>query len=699
MVRPRLYADKTEGYAIQQARRKATRKAHNVEFIAIDGEGEGKGPQHKYVLLGCGKEYISNGGGLRFDDIATFLYNQYERHPDAAFVGFYLGYDFTQWLKTLPENRARMLLTEQGRISRARRKSAGNNTPFPVTYEPWEIDILGFKRLKLRRIGSKGWMYICDAGSFFQASLMSVIDPKNWAEPVVTEEEYAILEEGKRKRDSARLDDNMVRYNLLENVVLARLMDRLNRGFVQAGIQLAKNQWFGPGQAAQKWLGLQNEVPTSKDLPVVRFSPVSGTNQASATGNMQTSLNLGAMTYYGGWFEIFCHGHIPGYSYEFDINSAYPFIASRLPCLLHGQWTNGTNVPAKDSKGKIRIVHAKIAGSNEFVGAGLHRLPDGRISRPQRTSGYYWQSELDASVRAGLIDKVEYLEWWEYEPCKCPSPIRGIVGLYDQRIRAGKNTAAGKAYKLIYNSMYGKFAQSIGNPKYGNSVYASLITSGCREMILDAIATHPMGPRGVLMVATDGVYFLSPHPGLRISDKLGEWSTETHENLTLFKPGVYWDDRTRQDIAEGKAPRFKARGISARDFGKHIAEIDRQFASWPARYPHERDPLGPREGWFPQVTFTSGFSMISCQQALQRGKWFLAGSVGSAELIQDSDPVGKRHSGYYDEKYKIYRSRPYETHGWEESAAYDKRFGAEDPEEWGWNDDGYVLDSWKGMLQ
>ena len=166
---------------------------------------------------------------------------------------------------------------------------------------------------------------------------------------------------------------------------------------------------------------------------------------------------------------------------------------------------------------------------------------------------------------------MEYLSWLEYEPCDCKPPLRGLAGLYDARLRVGKDTPTGKAYKLIYNSMYGKLAQSVGNPKFANSIYASLITAGCRTMILNAIATHPGRADDVLMVATDGVYFRSRHNDLAISNRLGGWSETRKENLTLFKPGVYWDDSARERIHLGKAPNFKSRGISARDFAIQLS--------------------------------------------------------------------------------------------------------------------------------
>lgn len=687
MARPRRWSSDQERRNAQSDRRRYERSGHPVQFVAVDGEGQGDGPDHKYVLLGVGDEYISSKDGLSFSEICEFLYSQYLLYPKAAFVGFFLGYDFNQWLKTLPENRAWYLLTAEGRARRARRLA--HLGPFPVHYEGWQFDILGMKRFRLRPEGAKGWMYICDAGSFFQTSLMKVIDPKEWADPVCTEEEYAILEEGKARRDSAVLGPDMVRYNRLENDVLARVMGRLNVGFTSAGIRLKKSQWFGPGQAAQEWMG-STELPTVGDLESL--------SENAGLAGCSSPLEAGRLTYYGGWFEIFAHGHIPGRSYEYDINSAYPYIASRLPCLLHGQWTSGFGAPGDLPGNSIRIVHARVTGTDRHLGAMLHRMGDGSIRRPSSTGGWYWQAELDAAVRAGAISSIDHVEWIQYDPCECRGPLRGIVGLYDRRIRAGKNSPEGKALKLIYNSMYGKLAQSIGNPKYGNAIYASLITSGCRRMILDAIATHPEGTNQLLMVATDGVYFRTPHVGLVLSNRLGDWEMAVKENLTLFKPGVYWDDHTRRQLRNGEVPSFKARGISARAFGRHLTEVDDLFGQWDGRYPSERDPAGPRDGWFPQVTFTSGFSMITCLQALQRHKWHLAGAVRQdVELTQDADPISKRHSGWYEDG--VYWSRPYPDGGWqEESTPYDERFGQPDAEEYGITPDGTVLDLWKGML-
>jgi hypothetical protein len=699
MGRRRNYADDKARYAARSARRTLARGQHNIHFTGVDGEGVGDGRDHRYVLLGVGDAQIENENGLSFSDIMAFLYDCYMADREAVFAGFFLGYDFAQWLRTLPENRARYLLSEKEIAKRQRKKSGGNHTPFPVRYDGWEFDLLAMKRFKLRPetetegASGKPWMYINDSGPFFQTSLVKAIDPQGWSEPIVSEDEYSFIVDNKNKRATASLGPEMRKYNSLENEIFSRLMNRTNEGFTRAGIRLRRDQWFGPGQAAQHWLR-QIKCPSRDDM---------------IESGQEQYLELGRMTYYGGWFEIFAHGHIPGRTFEYDINSAYPYCAAHLPCFQHGEWTHNGNL----ERAGHCIVYAVVKGSDHHIGSMLHRLPDGCIRRPSHTAGYYWLEEVRASQRAGLIDELDIRESWSYTPCACRPPLRGLLGLYDERLRVGKNTALGKGLKLIYNSVYGKFAQSVGNPRYGNSLYASLITSGCRTMILDAIATHPRKSDAVVMVATDGVYFTDKHSALPISDKIGEWDVSEKQNLTLFKPGVYWDDKARERIRLSQPVSFKSRGISATQFASQIARIDNHYRDWGNRYPCERDPMGSRTGWHPRVTFNTSFSMVTPGQALEWGRWQDCGTLGhsdrhpsgcggcnGAHLVQDSDPIGKRHSGWYDAERSIYWSRPYRDggSGGLESTPYDKRFGQPDPDAYGWTDDGKVLEGFSWML-
>lgn len=651
-------------------------------FVGVDGEGvTHQDGTHDYVLLSVGDRSLARDGSrLTWRDIFPFLYDCFTDDPAAVYVGFYLGYDFTQWLRTLPHERAIMLLTQAGIAARKRktktRSGRGNLAPFPVYLEDWEFDIHAGKRFKLRPHDGKEhpWMYICDAGPFYQTSFLTAINPSEWPEPIVTPEDYATIEAGKQARAGAILDDDMVHYNVTENRVMGTLMESLNSGFRRMGIRLSRQQWYGPGQAVAKWLD-NIEAPTGE---TIRMVVPEGARDAAR------------QTYFGGWFEIFAHGHIGGTAYEYDINSAYPHVIASLPCLLHGRWKHGfTSEPVSEPMG-ITMVHAELHGSNAYCGTALHRTPRGSVFRPLDTSGWYMASELKAAEHAGLIDTILIDEWWTYIPCDCPPPIRSITDLYEHRLRIGKKTPEGRAVRIVFNSCYGKFAQSVGEPKFANPVYASLITSGCRTLILKALASHPAGTRDLLMIATDGIYFRTRHPELELSETtLGLWDETVRENLTLIMPGIYWDDKTRERIDAGESPKLKSRGINAKDLAGVVRTMDIQFSGFE-----------PGAEW-PATEIPVTFDMVTATQALARGKWETAGVVHRGTTRQlTTDPKTKRSIfPELEDDGGMWRSFPFHDAG--PSTPYDKRFGEElrmlkDAE--GLTPDGDVWDILRGAL-
>ncbi len=622
------------------------RIAHNVQFIGVDGEGITRDDgRHDYVLLTAGDQSLHHDGSrLGFGEIAQFLWHQFTLHPTAAFVGYYLGYDFAQWFRDLPENRARMLFTSAGIAQRKRRLA--HLPPFPVYVGRWEFDTLQMRRFKLRPHVERGpnrrpWLTICDVGPFFQCSFLRAIDPEKSRRPIVTPEEYRVIAEGKARRGAEKLGTDMIEYNRLECEVLARLMREQNAGFVAEDIRLRRHQWIGPGQVAQRWLD-QIRAPRAEAVRLVT-SPRFREAARSA--------------YFGGWFEIFHHGPVPGTSYAYDINSAYPAIMAGLPCLLHGRYSVLHGGELENYREGYTLLHARVWGSNPHVGAMMHRRPNRGVLRPRHTEGWFWAHELAAATAAGLVDRVHIGEAHHYAPCDCPPPIAAIRGLNQGRLALGKETPAGKARKLIYNSAYGKFTQSVGEPKYGNAIYASLITAGCRVRILDAIAAHPRHARDLLMVATDGVVFGSPHPALDIDpSRLGAWTAGEYRNLSLFMPGVYWDDVSRETLDGGH---LKTRGINSRDLGARLRVIDRAWERF------------DNDGW-PRLVIPIGFQLVSPKQALARGKWDTCGTVHTqGHRIISADPEQKRVGAGPG------RSKPYESCPEGASLPYDGMFGDE----------------------
>ena len=688
------------------------RERHDIRFIGVDGEGVtycslcetlkaddnvcqcgASDWQHDYVLLTVGTYdplYNEDGSALHWEDVFTYLYDCFQKDPHAAYVGFFLGYDFTHWIKSLPENRADSLLSSQGIAKRKRRNSGANRRPFPVhlgdEFDPWkwEIDTLAMKRFSIRpgtgyppgeKKNRNKAMVICDTGAFFQKRFIDVI--QSHIGTLITQDEFDTILEGKERRSVAKLDEDMKRYNALENDILSRVMGQLNRGFSDVGIRLNSDQWYGPGQAAQKWLININATP-AEDLYKVIPKYAADAGQAS---------------YYGGWFEIFRHGIIEGPTYEYDINSAYPNAIANLPCLLHGEWSHEHGMPILQDvpSESLRLFRATVSGTDAYLGTLPHRTAKGAILRPHRTRGWYWEHEIRAGIMAGTIGDIDIHESIEYTPCDCEKPFRSIAELYQERLKVGKNTPSGMAYKLVYNSSYGKMAQSVGKPKFANGIYASLITADCRTRILEAIATHPNGTRDVLMVATDGVYFRTPHPRLDIDkEKLGAWDESTKENMCLFMPGVYWDDSSRKALRDGNTVRVKSRGVSAKDLSLCIDEIDGQFQR-----------MKPGGEW-PQINIPIQFNMTSAKLALARGKWETAGEVifNGIKNISAS-PTSKRNPNVFLED-TLLTTRPYAQSELLESHPYDKTFAqrGDDDENRGWEqtDDGSVQHDLNMML-
>lgn len=769
------------------------RLTNELEFVGVDGEGVDRPDgAHEYVMLSVGSQTLwHNGIALTLQQILSFLWECYTQNPDAAYVGFYLGYDFIQWEKLLSEREARLLLTNNGIAERTSQRKFRPN-PYPdavvVCDDLYEIDVMAGRRFKLRphvhhrsdygtqcrnrtcrkeldapahsfgeptiidpremeRIipesdgsgtvwrgtaerfwrkfmprmhrvqGSgdnptvqSGWLYICDTGPFWQTSFLNVIDPKGWPDgtTVCNEHEFETVTKGKSGRGkveaygSTDYFEEMRNYNVLENDILARVTTRLNEGFMNDTIPLKipKADWYGPGRAAQLWMDLLHErvadpsaveynkyaVRTKSKDP---FSTLERQNEGGLlNADVYMSMpswayNAARASYYGGWFEQFMHGHC-GDVWEYDINSAYPFIIASLPCLhttnghngVYSQGLADTYLAERSNGQAYTLLYGTVRGSNPFIGSMPHRTRQGSILRPHVTKGWYWLHEIEAATRAGLIDTVDVEEWVSYLPCECTPPFDptdiGIRRMYQMRLDVGKNSPQGKSAKLVYNSAYGKTAQSVGSPKYANPFYASLITAGCRTLILEAIASHPLGAAAVSMVATDGVYFTERHPTLELSDStLGSWDETFKPGMTQLMPGVYWDDHTRAKIGLGQTPKMKSRGVNARDLAKEIATLDRQFAV-------ARQRLMEDNVWvWPSIRFKINFLLDSAKLALQRGKWDTAGRVQhNTTRTIDSNPASKRHEKpYYDPDVGTVRTNPYTSAADIHSTPYRKSFG------------------------
>ncbi len=496
--------------------------------------------------------------------------------------GFAFGYDCTQILRELEQGRRKDLFVDK-RLDRygnptdihalRARKSDYTyiNDQFGVVYLPGKY--LRICRLERRMTTNPGdglqWSTlhpvkgsvrtIWETFGFFQKKFSIALADFDIGTPA----ERKLIQRNKAERASfARMTRGVRDYCKLECALEARMMETLRAACTACGIKPA--DWSGAGRLAEA-MHRDHGTMTKQRLHTWVPSGVLGFAQAA---------------YYGGRFECVHVGRIRKPVYEHDINSAYPAAMLKLPCLEHGTWEycsadQISELYRRDPKA-LFVAQVAFDHSRNSNGplCGLPFRKGGSLSWPMKGQGVYWSVELRSAARLGA--RYQFGTGWRYVTrCECV-PFDWIKPLYEARIRMGKSTA-GKPIKLGMNSLYGKLAQRVGNPRFGNFIWAGLITAHTRAALNEAIAT---APSDIVMIATDGVYSLSP---LEVPNGkgLGEWETYLEkpaclhkEGLFLLQPGLYWGPNLKAVL--------KTRGVSPGFFAHHAvrSKVERAWAKY-----------------------------------------------------------------------------------------------------------------------
>lgn len=507
------------------------------DFIGVDGEGGevvqddmGRwvdGPEnennHRYLLLRAGDEVLMNGdrGPLHTHQCFDFLCDL-DRDKGRIYVGYFFDYDVTHILRDLPEQKIGRLFNRAARTI----VRNGQSYTYPVDWRGFEFDYMPRKEFKIRRQGEQRYLVINDVGSFFQCAFLKAL--QQWK--IGTPEQLEHIAEGKAGRlNFGALTDDTIRYNGIEISLLEQLMTEF-RSAVEAA-HMVPSKWQGPGQIASAIFKREGMIKSE---------------------NVQDSLDPALLaaanaSYYGGRFEITAIGNIPGPVYQHDINSAYPYAETRLPCLEHAKWRH--EYTDRLPTDQLFLARGSFTALEEVNLYGLpHRNKKGNISWPGSAgNGWYWSHEIRTSIYQTF--KIE--EAWIYiRHCEC-YPFHFIPALYKERAKLGKE-AKGIAIKLGLNSTYGKLCQSVGSPVYSNPIYASLITSITRSILYNKCVL--LGVDKVIMLATDGIFTTSdidhdhsPKMIMRDGDleytlkPLGDWEVTTYDDgIFVVQPGLYF---------------------------------------------------------------------------------------------------------------------------------------------------------------
>lgn len=454
-----------------------------LPFVGVDGEGgdirgEDGFTHHRYTMLRIGDDYVT-------DDYLPFIAGQPKKR---IHVAFFFDYDVTMLLRELPEHLLRVLVSNQ-----------------TIRWGGYEIGYRPRKELTVKHSGRI--TTINDVGTFFQCRFVTALERWN----IGTVEQREAIGAGKEQRaEFGALTSDVVKYNALECMLLEDLMTKFRRTCQIIGYLPAR--WQGPGQLA-KAMFKKHGIPKTDELP----EPPPGVWE------------MALAAYYGGRFETSAVGPVKGPVEGWDINSAYPYAATLLPCLLHGSWR-----PTRDlsDRGMYRVTFTHKRDQTWY---GLPvRTRDGAIHFPRNGAGWYHGIELRSALSLGA--QIHIIHGWEHvSGCTC-EPFSFMHRLYSVRQGIGKSEA-GIALKLAMNSAYGICAQSVGKAPYANPVWAGLFTAITRAALNNVIAKDPYS---VYMLATDGLY---ARPGLSLptSETLGGWEKTTYpDGIHIVQPGVYF---------------------------------------------------------------------------------------------------------------------------------------------------------------
>ncbi|MGH7744085.1 MAG: DNA polymerase, partial [Candidatus Dormibacteria bacterium] len=465
-------------------------------FAGVDGEGGDyySNGGHEYLLLRAGERVLETGAPLTLVECLTFLA---DLPKGIVYVSFFFDYDVTMMLRSMPEERLKRLLDPS-----MRRKNPCSPA-YPIDYGDFQIDYMPHKEFRVRRRGKKTqWTIINDTGSFFQEAFAKVLGdgtiggalPKWLGDRAEYRQIIQGIAEGKGKRaEFGPMTDYEREYNRHECELLAEMMT-LYREMCDR-LDLRPNKWQGPGQLVTAFFK-REKFPRHSDLAIYDEKPefILFANDA----------------FYGGRFEDCIFGWIPGPVHQWDINSAYASVYHKLPCLVHSRWEQRKLLPSYAKKplfvADVQFRHPKGWAVNTLP----IRTDKGTLIFPREGRGIYWSTEIDAARRHGV--EIELIgDCWEcISTCDC-QPFQRVQELYAERQRLGSSTQ-GRPLKLMLATLYGKFAQTVGCAPFASPVWAGLITSHTRALLVDAAHATDNGGADVVMLATDGLYTLEDRP-------------------------------------------------------------------------------------------------------------------------------------------------------------------------------------------
>jgi len=320
-------------------------------------------------------------------------------------------------------------------------------------------------------------------------------------------------------------------------------------------IEYCKHDAYLTKQLFLYWFNtLPDNLKNVKPISTAYYSAKYFKNEIQ-TNKVSSKLNiLFKKAFYGGRFEVYKRGHFKNV-YYYDINSAYPYMISKLTSLENAKIVESKEYD-KDCNYGIYNVNIDIA--NKYYSIIPYRLRNGLIIYPVGVLNNIWitKSELEDIINERYEYKINYaLQLYTQQEYPFQNKIK--------KMYIKKQTGV-YAYKILLNSLYGKFCQGIEkyreakNYKYmidelayiddklyqkyidyksSNFVYASEITARARQYLYQYIRKHYSK---IIAVFTDCLISTERLEDIPIGAGLGYWKSEQYDDIWIIGSGVYF---------------------------------------------------------------------------------------------------------------------------------------------------------------
>jgi hypothetical protein len=451
---------------------------------------DGETIDNKYILLGNSENHIVNNKGLSLEQSLDFLFD----NGKSVNYFFRISYDLNMFF-------AKEKITD---------KVIDFFNSIEVNFYGYDLLYFTDKILIIKKEGKQKKFF--DISNFFNTSFIKTLDILKIP---LSKQENDFLTKYKNLRSGFEFSDlkNIVKYNTLECVLGLRIAESI---YELLPAELQTTSLYGASSITNKFLN-NKEIHKKNNF----FNLFSGEKFL--------------LTYFGGRMEALKIGTFKKV-YKYDINSAYPDIIKDLR-EIEG-FTEKKYKQQKIVEENIYFVKMKIK-DRRLIGLLPYRLKSGYIVFPDEVTGWYYGAEIKQVLEYSKLYNIELkiIKFLDIHLGEKIFQNKEIENLFFKRnIFKKKNDLRNYVYKILLNSIYGKFAQRVGSAKFQNIYFAGLITSKTRAKLLEVVKQNPYN---VIFFATDGILTKDRLTGIKVNNDLGNWEEIEIKEAKVLLSGVY----------------------------------------------------------------------------------------------------------------------------------------------------------------